>query len=83
MNEFFLYIALSGIIFLILGWFIGKLLSNNKLITETSVFQNQIKVPENEKSSLLNKVQEVKIQLKSETEKREFLLVAVAQRKFD
>ncbi len=80
MNEFFLYIALSGIIFLALGWFIGKLLSNNKLITETSAYQNQIKVLENEKSSLLNEVQEVKIQLKSETEKREFLMVADTQK---
>lgn len=80
MNELFLYIALSGIIFLVLGWFIGKLLSNNKLITETAVLQNQIKVLENEKSSLLNEVQEVKVQLKSEMEKREILMVADTQK---
>ncbi len=80
MNEIVLYIVVTGLISLILGYIIGKLLTQSKFTGIESTLSTQKEQLEIEKENLKNDIQAFKEQLVQETNKREQLLIAVTQK---
>jgi len=80
MNELVLYIVLTGVLALLLGFVIGKLLSQTKYKGIESVLTTQKEQLEQEKESLKVDIQNFKDSLVQEADKRENLLVAVTQK---
>jgi DNA recombination protein RmuC len=80
MNELLIYIVLTGIIAIVGGFLIGKLLAQNKSKSLESALSTQKQQLQSDKESLLKEIQEYKNLLLKENEKRENLLVSITQK---
>ncbi len=80
MDTILIYVLLTGVIALILGFFIGKLLSQNTYKgIESALYTEKNRLLE-DKDTLKNEIQHLKKQLSLEIEKREELLVEVTNK---
>lgn len=80
MNEIFIYLIITALIALLLGWFIGKIMSKNKYSIIETTLKTQNEALNNEKSQLNSDIISFKNSLQDEVQKRENLLVALTQK---
>ena len=80
MQDYWIYLIIIGLILIILGWFVGRLLLKNKFsIIEADLKSDKI-VLEREKNTLSEELKNYKQDLNTEIEKRENLLVSLTQK---
>jgi len=80
MNEIVIYIVLTGVVALVLGFIIGKLLSQSKFKGIESALRTQNEQLEIDQERLKKDIQDFGNRFTEETDKRENLLVAVTQK---
>ncbi len=80
MNEIIIYLIITALSFLFLGWLIGHLMSKNKFsVTETTLkTQNENLI--NDKINLNSEIIELKKTVQDELQKKENLLVTLTQK---
>ncbi len=80
MQEYLIYLIIIGLALLFLGWFIGRLMMKNSFTAIETDLKSQNTHLEREKSTLIEELNTQKENFKSEIEKRENLLVTLAQK---
>ena len=80
MNDLLLYILITGVLAILIGYLFGKLLTQNKYTSIESTLTTQNEQLALNKDNLIEEIQQLKSQLKLETDKRENLLISITQK---
>jgi len=80
MNDLLLYILITGVLAILIGYLFGKLLTQNKYNSIESTLTTQNEQLALNKDNLIEEIQQLKSQLKLEIDKRENLLISITQK---
>ncbi len=80
MNDLLLYIIITGVFAIFIGYLFGKLLTQNRYKSIESTLKAQNEQLVENKSTLIEEIQQLNTQFKLEIEKREKLIVSITQK---
>jgi len=80
MNEIIIYLIITALTFLFLGWLIGNLMSKNKFSISETALKTQNESLNIDKNKLYSEIIELKKTVQEELQKKENLLVTLTQK---
>jgi DNA recombination protein RmuC len=80
MNEIIIYLIITALTFLFLGWLIGNLMSKNKFSISETALKTQNESLNIDKNKLYSEIIELKKTVQDELQKKENLLVTLTQK---
>ncbi len=80
MNDLLIYILITSILAIFIGFILGKLMAQNKFKSLESSLNTQNEQLVLNKDILIDEIQQLKTQLKLETENRENLIISITQK---